>query len=273
MSRRGWKSQRAALFADSADAFGTPAPPRATVAAPEAAPPEAELPDDIWGEPPAEPVHVVVAVPAAPLRGIWAEPEDAAPKRSSWAEPEDDAPADNVWAEPEDDAPADDVWGEPAAAPIRERSATPRSIEPPIEPPAPRPKRARKPWLARREEPLPKDLVGRDLAGAPRRARARRRLPLALLAGAIVAALLLVTLRVEILRLRYAAAEVAAEEEALLERIAQTTVRVRELRDPARLRKLAAQRGFVRPERVLTVELPARRLPEVAAAPPREAKP
>jgi hypothetical protein len=246
MSRRGWKSQRAALFADSADAFGTPAPPRAAVAAPEAAAPDAELPDDIWGEPPAEPPHVVVSAPAAPLRGIWAEPED--------------------------DAPADDVWAEPAAAPLRERSATPRWSEPPSEPPATRPKRARKPWLPRREEPLPKDLVGRDLAGAPRRTRARRRLPLALLAGAIVAALLLVTLRVEILRLRYAAAEVAAEEEALLERIAQATVRVRELRDPARLRKLAAERGFVRPERVLTVELPARRLPEVAAA-PREAKP
>jgi hypothetical protein len=272
MSRRGWKSQRAALFADSADAFGTPAPPRATVAAPEAAAPEAELPDDIWGEPPAEPVRVVVAAPAAPLRGIWAEPEDVAPKRSIWAEPEV-APKRHIGSEPDDDAPADDVWAEPGAAPIRDRSATPRSIEPPTEPPAPRPKRARKPWLARREEPLPKDLVGRDLAGAPRRARARRRLPLALLAGAIVAALLLVTLRVEILRLRYAAAEVAAEEEALLERIAQTTVRVRELRDPARLRKLATERGFVRPERVLTVELPARRLPQVAASPPREAKP
>ncbi len=108
------------------------------------------------------------------------------------------------------------------------------------------------------------EIGGRALAGAPRRApsRARLRLPIAL--GAIAAALLLVTLRVEILRLRYALAEVAAEEQALLERSRQTTVRVRELRDPARLRRLATERGFARPGRVLTVEL---RGPALAAAP------
>ena len=86
-----------------------------------------------------------------------------------------------------------------------------------------------------------------------------------------MAALLLVTLRVEILRLRYALADVASQEEELLERSRQTTVRVRELRDPARLGRLAAERGFVRPERLLSVALPA---PAVAAAPAQsEARP
>jgi hypothetical protein len=114
------------------------------------------------------------------------------------------------------------------------------------------------------------DLVGRDLAEAPRRrvrSRARLRLPIAV--GAVVAALLLVTLRVEILRLRYALAEVAGQEEELLARSRQVTVRVRELRDPARLRTLAAERGFGRPERVLSLELPAAPPPAVSAPAPQ----
>lgn len=112
-------------------------------------------------------------------------------------------------------------------------------------------------WFAEPDQAWPKDLVGHDLAEPPRRARARARVRLPIAIGLILGALLLVTLRVEILRLRYAAADVAAEEEALLEQIRRTTVRVRELRDPARLRRLAAERGFVRPERVRTLSLPA----------------
>lgn len=114
-------------------------------------------------------------------------------------------------------------------------------------------------------------LVGKDLAERPRRARRRSGLRLPFALGAIAAALLLVTLRVEILRLRYALADVASQEEELLERSRQATVRVRELRDPARLGRLAAERGFVRPERLLSVALPA---PAVAAAPAQsEARP
>lgn len=109
------------------------------------------------------------------------------------------------------------------------------------------------------------DLVGRDLAEAPRRVRSRARLRLPIALGAVAAALLLVTLRVEILRLRYALAEVASQEEELLARSRQVTVRVRELRDPARLRRLAAERGFGRPERVLSVELPVARSEAPAA--------
>jgi hypothetical protein len=255
VKRRGWKAQRAALFSESGGAFGGPEAPAAPVARAAA---ESDPLSDIWGE--------------APPRVAGPEPIPA-PEDDVWGEPEV-APQSDIWTAREDAAP-DDVWREPAAAPasrFRRKAARAEVVTEAAEPAAPRPKRVRKPLLAPREEPLPKDLVGRDLAGAPRRVRARRRLPLPLLAGAIVAALLLVTLRVEILRLRYAAAAVAEEEETLLERIAQATVRVRELRDPARLRRLAAERGFGRPERVISVELPAR-LPAVAAAPAREAKP
>lgn len=101
------------------------------------------------------------------------------------------------------------------------------------------------------------ELVGRDFAEPPRRARSRARLRLPIAVGTVLAALLLVTLRVHILRVRYALAEVASQEQALLESKRQMTVRVRELRDPGRLRRLAAERGFARPERVIALELPA----------------
>jgi hypothetical protein len=132
--------------------------------------------------------------------------------------------------------------------------------------------RSGEPSRGRAREAAPRErreLVGKDLAERPRRARRRSGLRLPFALGAIAAALLLVTLRVEILRLRYALAEVASQEEELLERSRQTTVRVRELRDPARLAKLAAERGFGRPERVLSLEVPAPPAPAVAAAPDR----
>jgi hypothetical protein len=100
------------------------------------------------------------------------------------------------------------------------------------------------------------ELVGRDFADAPRRVRSRAGLRLPIALGMIVAALLLVTLRVHILRVRYALAEVASREEALLEEKRRMTVRVRELRDPTRLHRLAAERGFGRPDRVLSLALP-----------------
>jgi cell division protein FtsL len=112
-----------------------------------------------------------------------------------------------------------------------------------------------------------RDLVGRDLADRPRRARRRSGLRLPLALGAIAAALLLVTLRVEILRMRYALAEVASQEEELRESARRATVEVMQLRDPARLRRLAEERGFKRPERMRTVEVPAAAAPHVAAAP------
>lgn len=100
-------------------------------------------------------------------------------------------------------------------------------------------------------------LVGRDFAPVPTRVRRPLRPVVPLVIGTVIAALLLVTLRVEILRLRYAVAEAAREEERLLERERHMTVRVQELRDPARLRSLAQARGFTRPRSVLTLRLPA----------------
>jgi hypothetical protein len=44
------------------------------------------------------------------------------------------------------------------------------------------------------------------------------------------------------------------EERALLEERRELTARVRVLRDPARLSRLAEERGFIRPEQVLEIE-------------------
>jgi hypothetical protein len=96
-------------------------------------------------------------------------------------------------------------------------------------------------------------LVGRDFAPVPTGGRRPFRPIVTLTIGTVLAALLLVSLRVDIVRLRYAVAEAASEEELLLERQREMTVRVRELRDPARLRALASERGFTRPMRVITL--------------------
>jgi len=73
--------------------------------------------------------------------------------------------------------------------------------------------------------------------------------------GMVLSGLLLVSLRVEITHLRYSLAEAGAQEQQLLERQRLMTVRVRELRDPGRLRTLAQESGFVRPRSVLTLVL------------------
>jgi hypothetical protein len=73
--------------------------------------------------------------------------------------------------------------------------------------------------------------------------------------GFVLAGLLLASLRVELIYLRYSLAEAAGQEQQLLERQRLMTVRVRELRDPARLRTLAVESGFVRPRRVLTLAM------------------
>jgi hypothetical protein len=101
---------------------------------------------------------------------------------------------------------------------------------------------------------LSKTLVGRDFA----RDRAPVRRPTgfvaALAVGALFAALLATSLRVEILRLRYALGEAVKEEASLLEQTRVLTVARRELRDPRHLRRLAEERGFVRPARVIRLD-------------------
>ena len=85
-----------------------------------------------------------------------------------------------------------------------------------------------------------------------------RRSVAACLLGLALGALCLVALRVDILRTRYALAEALEHEQKLLAERRDLTVEMRRLRDPARLTSLARKRGFVRPERVIDLELPAR---------------
>jgi hypothetical protein len=73
-------------------------------------------------------------------------------------------------------------------------------------------------------------------------------------AGALLAALALASLRLEIFRLRYALAEAVEVEQDLLQRRRELVVEVARLRDPRRLRRIARERGFGLPERVIQLE-------------------
>lgn len=113
--------------------------------------------------------------------------------------------------------------------------------------------RARRTAPGRNEAGGP-DLIGRDLAAdPPRRVAGLDWLP-ALLAGAMVAALGIAGLRTDLIRVRYALTEAVRAETELKQERRELLARVGALRDPARLQRLAAERGFVRPQRV--IELP-----------------
>ena len=109
------------------------------------------------------------------------------------------------------------------------------------------------------------DMVGRDFAHLPSRGRRPLQPWLAIAVGTLAAALMVASLRVSILRLRYELSAAVTEETKLLERQREITVELRELRDPARLRDLAAKQGFVRPERVVQLSVPS--TGQVEAAP------
>ncbi len=97
-------------------------------------------------------------------------------------------------------------------------------------------------------------LVGRDVAAEPRRGRSRLRTALPALVGAAVAiGLALVALRNDLIRMRYGLSAAIQQERELLQERRELTARVRALRDPARLSRLARARGFARPERVFEV--------------------
>jgi hypothetical protein len=83
-------------------------------------------------------------------------------------------------------------------------------------------------------------------------------------AAALAAALMVASLRVSILRLRYQLSEAVTEETELLARQREITVELRELRDPTRLHELATRQGFVRPERVIQLSVPATQRVETA---------
>jgi hypothetical protein len=95
--------------------------------------------------------------------------------------------------------------------------------------------------------------VGRDFARQAAPARRPAGLLATLVIGTLAAALLATSLRVDILRLRYALGEAVKEEASLLESTRALTVARRELRDPRHLRRLAEERGFVRPTRVIRI--------------------
>jgi hypothetical protein len=100
----------------------------------------------------------------------------------------------------------------------------------------------------------PLKLVGRDLARMPLRAGVRRRILPVVLASALISALGLAVLRIELIRLRYDLAAAMKSEKQLLDERMLRTAEVRRLRDPARLARLAAERGFVRPDRVIDLQ-------------------
>jgi hypothetical protein len=85
-------------------------------------------------------------------------------------------------------------------------------------------------------------------------ARKRRWLPLAA-TGFLLAGLAVAALRVDLIRVRYGLADAVREEKTLLEEKRQALARMRSLRDPSRLARLASDRGLARPERI--IDLPA----------------
>ena len=92
------------------------------------------------------------------------------------------------------------------------------------------------------------------MRGQTEPAAKRRWLPLTI-AGFLLAGLAVAALRVDLIRVRYGLADAVREEKALLEEKRQSLARMRTLRDPFRLARLAADRGLARPERI--VDLPA----------------
>jgi hypothetical protein len=78
----------------------------------------------------------------------------------------------------------------------------------------------------------------------------RRLLPLAL-AGFLLAALAVAALRIDLIRVRYGLADALREEKTLVEEQRQALAALRTLRDPARLGRLAAERGLGRPARII----------------------
>jgi hypothetical protein len=99
-------------------------------------------------------------------------------------------------------------------------------------------------------------LVGRDLA----RGTARRRIPLWLIPGIVVggvfAALAIVQVRVELIDQGYKRYSAVERLQALEEERRSLTAQVRELRDPARLTRLAREMGLSRPDRVIALAPP-----------------
>jgi hypothetical protein len=99
------------------------------------------------------------------------------------------------------------------------------------------------------------DWLRKDLARP--RDGGQRTLPLIpITLGVFIAYVGLVALRGEIQRLAYELGASVQTEQLLLERERAAQVEVRQLRDPRRLREIAAATGFVQPDRVIELRAP-----------------
>ncbi|MFV1977757.1 MAG: hypothetical protein ACC649_00260 [Myxococcota bacterium] len=101
-----------------------------------------------------------------------------------------------------------------------------------------------------------RNLIGRDLASnAP-----RKRIPIWLIPGVVVggvfAALAIAHVRVELIDQGYKRYSAVERLQALGEEKRILTAHVRELRDPARLAKLAREMGLSRPDHVIALAPP-----------------
>jgi hypothetical protein len=98
-------------------------------------------------------------------------------------------------------------------------------------------------------------IVGRDFAREQHGGRSllRGATPY-LLGAAVLVGLAVAALRNDLIHMRYGLTAAMKQERELLEERRELTARVRALRDPARLSRLAEERGFIRPERVLKIE-------------------
>jgi len=123
----------------------------------------------------------------------------------------------------------------------RSRTARPRSPQEP---------------RGRRDPDHARYLIGRDFANEG----PRRRIPLWLIPGIVIggvfAALAIAHVRVELIGQGYRRYSAIERLQALEEEKRILTARVRELRDPARLAKLAREMGLSRPDRVIALAPP-----------------
>jgi hypothetical protein len=111
-------------------------------------------------------------------------------------------------------------------------------------------------YHAKRELREARNLIGRDLASnAP-----RKRIPIWLIPGVVVggvfAALAIAHVRVELIDQGYKRYSAVERLQALGEEKRILTAHVRELRDPARLAKLAREMGLSRPDHVIALAPP-----------------
>ncbi len=97
----------------------------------------------------------------------------------------------------------------------------------------------------------PIDFTGIDFASPAPRRQSKPLYGVLIFLVLFGSALSLLVMRVEIIRLRYELATSVQHEQELLATQREQTVAVRKLRDPVRLRRLAAERGLAYPEQII----------------------